>query len=55
MLLWLGLQQKLEGRRIQNWKKNNVRDFATINELTVLSNLKSHNVQMTREGKEKEE
>ena len=24
-------------------KKNNVRDFATINELTVLSNLESHN------------
>lgn len=27
-------------------KKNNVRDFATINELTVLSNLESHNAQM---------
>ena len=36
-------------------KKNNVRDFATINELTVLSNLESHNAQMLREGKEKEE
>ena len=36
-------------------KKNNVRDFASINELTVLSNLKSHNAQMIREGKEKEE
>lgn len=35
-------------------KKNNVRDFATINELTVLSNLESHNAQMLREGKEKE-
>lgn len=34
-------------------KKNNVRDFATINELTVLSNLESHNAQMLREGKEK--
>ena len=33
----------------------NVRDFATINELTVLSNLESHNAQMLREGKEKEE
>ena len=32
-------------------KKNNVRDFATINELTVLSNLESHNAQMLREGK----
>lgn len=28
--------------------KNNVRDFATINELTVLSNLESHNAQMLR-------
>ena len=36
-------------------KKNNVRDFASINELTVLSNLESHNAQMIREGKEKEE
>ena len=36
-------------------KKNNVRDFATINELTVLSNLESHNAQMLREGKEKGE
>ena len=36
-------------------KKNNVRDFATINELTVLSNLESHNAQMLREGTEKGE
>lgn len=36
-------------------KKNNVRDFAIINELTVLSNLESHNAQMLREGKEKGE
>ena len=36
-------------------KKNNVRDFATINELTVLSNLESHNAQMLRAGKGKEE
>lgn len=36
-------------------KNNNVRDFATINELTVLSNLETHNAQMIREGKEKEE
>ena len=36
-------------------KKNNVRVFATINELTVLSNLESHNAQMLREGKEKGE
>ena len=35
-------------------KKNNVRDFATINELTVLSNLESHNAQMLREGKGEE-
>ena len=36
-------------------KKSNVRDYATINELTVLSNLESHNAQMIREGKEKTE
>ena len=36
-------------------KKNNVRDYATINELTVLSNLESHNAQMIKEGKKKEE
>lgn len=36
-------------------KTNNVRDFATINELTVLSNLETHNAQMIREGRSKEE
>ena len=36
-------------------KKCNIRDFATINELTVLSNLESHNAQMIKEGKGKEE
>ena len=35
--------------------KNNVRDFATMNELTVLSNLETHNAQMIREGREKKE
>ena len=34
-------------------KNSNVRDYATINELTVLSNLESHNAQMIREGKSK--
>ena len=34
-------------------KKYNVRDFATINELTVLSNIETHNAQMIREGKSK--
>lgn len=34
-------------------KNSNVRDYATINELTVLSNLESHNAQMIREGKDK--
>ena len=34
-------------------KNSNVRDYATINELTVLSNLESHNAQMIREGKGK--
>ena len=36
-------------------QKNNVRDFATIHELTVLSNLESHNAQLIKEGKGKEE
>lgn len=36
-------------------KQSNVRDYATINELTVLSNLETHNAQMIREGKPKEE
>ena len=36
-------------------KKSNMRDYATINELTVLSNLETHNAQMIREGKSKEE
>ena len=36
-------------------KNSNVRDYATINELTVLSNLESHNAQMIREGKDKTE
>lgn len=35
-------------------KKCNVRDFATINELTVLSNLESHNAELIKEGKSKE-
>lgn len=36
-------------------KKNNVRDLASIQELTVLSNLETHNAQMIREGKNKKE
>jgi hypothetical protein len=36
-------------------KTSNVRDYATINELTVLSNLETHTAQMIREGKEKAE
>ncbi len=36
-------------------KTSNVRDYATINELTVLSNLESHNATMIREGKNKSE
>ena len=36
-------------------KKSNVRDFATINELTVRSNLESHNAQIIKEGKRKKE
>ena len=33
---------------------SNVRDYATINELTVLSNLESHNAELIKEGKSKE-
>ena len=36
-------------------KNSNVRDFASINELTVLSNLETHNAQMIRENRTKEE
>ena len=36
-------------------KNSNVRDYATINELTVLSNLESHNAELIKEGKSKEE
>ncbi len=32
-----------------------MRDYATINELTVLSNLESHNAELIKEGKTKEE
>ncbi len=33
----------------------NIRDYSSINELTVLSNLKSHNAELIKEGKGKEE
>ena len=36
-------------------KNSNLRDYATINELTVLSNLESHNAELIKEGKNKEE
>ena len=36
-------------------KNSNMRDYATINELTVLSNLESHNAILIKEGKTKEE
>ena len=35
--------------------KYNMRDFASINELTVLSNLESHNSELIKQGKTKEE
>lgn len=50
------LLQKLGERLIPELaKKSNVRDYATINELTVLSNLESHNAQMIREGMDKKD
>jgi len=42
------------GLLILNWR-NNVRDYATINELTVLSNLETHIAQMIRDGRLKED
>lgn len=36
-------------------KNYNMRDFASINELTVLSNLESHNAELIKNGKSKEE
>lgn len=36
-------------------RNGNLRDYATINELAVLSNLQTHNAELIREGKEKEE
>lgn len=36
-------------------KKSNMRDYATINELTVLSNLETHNAELIKEGKRKED
>ena len=36
-------------------KTSNVRDYASINELTVLSNLESHNAELIKEGKSKDE
>jgi len=35
--------------------KGNMRDFASINELTVLSNLETHNAELIKENKSKEE
>ena len=36
-------------------RTSNVRDYASINELTVLSNLESHNAELIKKGKSKEE
>ena len=36
-------------------RKSNMRDYATINELTVLSNLETHNAELIKEEKSKEE
>ena len=36
-------------------KSSNLRDYASINELTVLSNLESHNAELIKERKSKEE
>ena len=36
-------------------KNSNIRDFASVNELTVLSNLETHNAELIKEGKPKDE
>jgi len=36
-------------------KNSNIRDYANINELTVLSNLETHNAELIKQGKTKEE
>ncbi len=36
-------------------KNSNIRDYASINELMVLSNLESHNAELIKKGKSKEE
>jgi len=36
-------------------KNSNIRDFASVNELTVLSNLETHNAELIKEGKPKPE
>jgi len=36
-------------------KDSNLRDYASINELTILSNLESHNAELIKEGKSKNE
>ena len=35
--------------------KSNIGDYASINELTVLSNLETHNAELIKKGKSKEE
>ena len=55
------LNMALFGMTAKQWRdghpdiKGNMRDYATINELAVLSNLQTHNAELIREGKEKEE
>jgi hypothetical protein len=36
-------------------KSSNIRDYASVNELTVLSNLETHNAELIKEGKPKTE
>lgn len=55
MLHYLVLQRKHGEANPELAKNSNIRDYASINELTVLSNLESHNAQMIREGRSKEE
>ena len=44
-----------EWRKQNKDKKGNIRDYASVNELTVLSNLETHNAELIKDGKTKSE
>ena len=52
---WLKYAEEADILNVAVFNTSNVRDYAMINELTVLSNLESHNAELIKEGKSKEE